>query len=190
MRDLKTANDELMTIQREVEVLRAQNIALRIAVDSSNVPTTDSTTNKAGTRHKREEQDRKEASSAAFGTGRGHVLGAAPSGGWTDLEKPEATGAEEYRQQMHSKWENEKKLQKRYVLVYYSITYPLPSDSNFRISVMEKRLQEKIDENEDLQNQLRKARDTVQTAVTTKDELQKRVTATTKLTQVRALLDY
>jgi len=59
---------------------------------------------------------------------------------------------DETRQQLHAKWEAEKKLSKR-------------------VGVLEKRLQEKIAENEDLLLQVARGRDTLQSAITAKDDI-------------------
>ena len=52
------------------------------------------------------------------------------------------------------------------------------------VSVLEKRLQEKITENDELQAQIQRARDTTQSAINTRDEIQKKVAGTAKLAQV------
>jgi chromosome segregation ATPase len=70
----------------------------------------------------------------------------------------------EYRQQMHQRWESEKKLQKK-------------------LSLIENRLKEKVDENNNLLNQLKHARETAQIALATKEELSKKVTAYARVTQ-------
>ncbi len=48
------------------------------------------------------------------------------------------------------------------------------------MSVLEKRLAEKMTENEELQLQVQKGRDTLQSALTTKEELQRRAQASQK----------
>lgn len=75
----------------------------------------------------------------------GHVLGADANQFARD-----GSGVDEYRQNMHMKWENEKKLQKR-------------------LATIENRLREKVEENQDLMNQLKHARDTAHTAMANKD---------------------
>ena len=44
-----------------------------------------------------------------------------------------------------------------------------------RLTTLEKRLQEKLEENEDLQAQLRRAREAAQSAIQTREEMQKKV---------------
>jgi predicted RNase H-like nuclease (RuvC/YqgF family) len=143
-----------------VEVLQAQNGALRMAAESSDRPNF-SMSAAVGSPHGSRphhlpgasEETKKDLFTTA---GRGHTLGEPPNtvGG--------AGAMDDYRQQMHAKWENEKKLTKR-------------------VSVLEKRLQEKVEENEDLQNQLQRARDTTQSAINTRDEMQKKVAGAAKL---------
>ena len=83
------------------------------------------------------------------GIGPGRVLGAADQADSDNVR-------DDVRQQLHQKWESEKKLQKR-------------------VTVLEKRLQEKIEEVEDLTAQLKKARDTAQAALSAKDEMSKKM---------------
>ena len=107
-------------------------------------------------------------------------------------------GVEEYRAHMQRKWENEKRLQKRYgplpVIVYsISLVYINNDLSGYvfificmlshRLTVVEGRLKEKVSENQDLLGQLKHARDAAQAAMVNKDELNRRVTAAAKLTQ-------
>jgi hypothetical protein len=80
----------------------------------------------------------------------GRVLGAAADQADGDNVR------DDVRQQLHQKWESEKKLQKR-------------------VTVLEKRLQEKIEEVEDLTAQLKKARDTAQAALSAKDEMSRKM---------------
>ncbi len=56
-----------------------------------------------------------------------------------------------------------------------------------RLSTLEKRLAEKMEENGELHSQLKRARDTTQSAISSREEMNKKVAAATKLTQVRCL---
>ena len=64
----------------------------------------------------------------------------------------------ELRMQQYTKWEADKKTQKR-------------------IAVLEKRLQSQVEEVADLTAQLKRARETAQTAITAKDELSKKMSS-------------
>lgn len=68
------------------------------------------------------------------------------------------------RQQPSTKLEADKKLQKR-------------------VAVLEKRLQSQVDEVTDLTAQLKRARETAQNAVAAKEEISKRLTLSSRLTQ-------
>lgn len=130
----------MLQLEREVELLRAQNIALRIAVETgagalpSAAPTSaPATTGSTGTvaasgstghvlgggRNKLEATAKERAQGAGAGAGASRTLGGESRGyvlgdGRDVAEGPGgAEGSEGYRQQMQSKWENEKKLQKR-----------------------------------------------------------------------------
>ena len=135
-----TGGPELDANNKELDVLKAENSNLRRMLESltSNLTTTG------------------QKSSV------GHILGSGSSGGG-DMNIS-GVGVDEYRQNMHMKWENEKKLQKR-------------------LSVIENRLKEKVDENQDLMNQLKHARETAHTAIANKDDMSRKVGAVTKLTQ-------
>lgn len=76
-------------------------------------------------------------------------------GGIGLVERGEGNEAD-IRMQQHTKWEADKKTQKR-------------------ITVLEKRLQAQVDEVADLTAQLKRARETAQTAISAKDELAKRM---------------
>jgi hypothetical protein len=67
----------------------------------------------------------------------------------SEIAPPAEVGTrEELRQQLHTKWENEKKLQKRYCMTYLYLRF---RNQLQRVSVLEKRLQDKIQECEDSQ---------------------------------------
>jgi hypothetical protein len=76
-------------------------------------------------------------------------------GGIGLVERGEGNEAD-LRMQQHTKWEADKKTQKR-------------------ITVLEKRLQAQVDEVADLTAQLKRARETAHTAISAKDELAKRM---------------
>jgi chromosome segregation ATPase len=194
VKDLKQANDQIIALQREVDVLQAQNSALRMAVESGEQPPQFASSSSAhagrtigggspgpaGGESKMEGPE-----GGVFGRSKGHTLGEAPASiGLGPGGAPAAGGVEDYRQQMHAKWENEKKLQKR--LVHFAAEWSqlfliLCFFVLHRVSVLEKRLQEKIDEIDDLQAQLQRARDTTQHAVAAREEMHKKVSGTAKL---------
>ena len=70
------------------------------------------------------------------------------------------TAVDELRQQLHHKWENEKKLQKRNI-------------------ILETRLKELTEECDDLRHQVIRAKDSMTGALTAKEEMQKRLAAHT-----------
>eukprot|EP00605_Chrysophyceae_sp_TOSAG23-4_P001830 GSChrysophyteH1.ASY1.ANO1.2020.1 assembled CDS len=109
VKDLKAANERAETAEKEVELLRAQNLALRKAAEETNP--------------------------AAHSNARSSAL-----------------------TQLHTKWESEKKLQKR-------------------LTVVERRLHEKLGEIDDLTNQLKRARDTATAAIAAKDDAIKKARA-------------
>ncbi len=158
--------------EKEIELLRAQNFALRKASENrvlndvsvhdheQNRSHDDSkskiTLNKSATAtssmvHTAATATNTSAQVDAF-SGKGHVVGE------SNVDR------DDLKSQLHAKWETEKKLQKR-------------------VTILEKRLQEKIEETEDLQLQLRKARDTAQNAVTLKEEEKKKTAIIMKQTQ-------
>jgi len=161
-------------LEKEIELLRAQNFALRKA--SENRVLNDTSVSAHDTEHNRSHDDSRSkitlnksaagvssmlpTSTTATNTsahvdafsGKGHVVGE------SNVDR------DDLKSQLHAKWETEKKLQKR-------------------VTILEKRLQEKIEETEDLQLQLRKARDTAQNAVTLKEEEKKKTAIIMKQTQ-------
>lgn len=102
-----------------------------------------------------------------YGTGKGNVLGRGDDkdrdrgrdlrGGVGLVVRGEGDDAD-VRMQQHTKWEADKKTQKR-------------------IAVLEKRLQSQVDEVADLTTQLKRAREAAQTAIATKDELSKKLSS-------------
>ncbi|CAM9286438.1 unnamed protein product, partial [Ectocarpus fasciculatus] len=104
------------TLERDIEVLRAQNQALR------------------HTQRDGDESGPLRRADQKAGDSDAKAVPSAPLEGATK---------EELRQQIHGKWEAEKRLQKR-------------------VSVLEKRLQDKVQECEDAQLQLRKAKESLQ----------------------------
>ena len=110
LRDLKAAGEQIAGLQREIEVLRAQNSALRIAVESSE--SVGPSFEQQRTHSDRLDSENGTRSESKWESSRGHLLGEVPG----SVSGPTGSGPaamEEYRQQMHAKWENEKKLQKR-----------------------------------------------------------------------------
>ena len=176
----KSANNQdnksqIEQFEKEIELLRAQNFALRKASenralnDVTSVSAHDSEQNRSHDDSKSRITFNKSATAAssmihtaATGTntsaqidafsGKGHVVGE------SNIDR------DDLKSQLHAKWETEKKLQKR-------------------VTILEKRLQERIEETEDLQLQLRKARDTAQSAVTLKEEEKKKTAIIMKQTQ-------
>lgn len=196
--------DQVRGIEEEAKVLRAQNIALRAALEKAEIaaqtasmrgpsdeprdgefgdsltpgrgreagrPGTDLGTPSTPSRGSARRNSLKASGTNTYvsrgrgGSGigtstdsKGHVLGSAGGGG-SQGDGP----TDEYRQQMQARWENEKKMQKR-------------------VTTLEKRLQEKIEENTVLQQQLAKARSSAQSALATQDTMQRKVNASAKLT--------
>jgi len=108
-------------LQREVELLRSENNALRRAMVGGGGEVSKAVVDRSQSEY--EEHDRSPRQPS------GRIVSGTPPG-----------GIEEMRQQLHSKWEAEKRLQKR-------------------ISTLEKRLQEKIEECDDAQAQLRRQKE-------------------------------
>lgn len=123
--NLRIAQDQAAQLQRELDVVRAQNIALRIAVEDGTDLAAPSRTSHMGesSRGAPEEKSKLEAESASasgpkmsrgrtlnegLGEGRGAV-GSGPGA----TSGPEIGPLGDYREQMHMKWEAEKKAQKR-----------------------------------------------------------------------------
>ena len=152
LRDLKGATERGDTLQKECEVLRAQNLALRRAAEeaSQNIGNV-----RVGAKRsvssidKGDSDNNRGKSSSAATAGPDHQFGTGNTLG-------DAGGApqDELRAQLHSKWESEKKLQKR-------------------LAVMEKRLHEKVEETEELTQQLKRARDMAQQAIQAKEDMAK-----------------
>ena len=102
---------------------------------------------------------------SGYGTGKGNVLGRGD-----DIDKDRGRNVRgeiglvgrgegnetDLRMQQHTKWEADKKIQKR-------------------MTVLEKRLQSQVDEVADLTAQLKRARETAQTAIAAKEELSKKL---------------
>ena len=154
LRDLKVVTERADTLEKEVEVLRAQNIALRKAAEELPVPVGSKRTAGAISQEGRPEDNA--VSNAAFNSAMSAQQNKSTFGGAANaLGGGDTAPQDELRSQLHSKWESEKKLQKR-------------------LTVIEKRLQEKMEECEDLTAQLKRARETTQAAITAKEELAKK----------------
>lgn len=152
------AGSKIEKLQIEIEVLKAQNQALRKASENEQ---------NAKARDGEIQYDKGQGIDIKVSkpgvteevkfTTKGNTLGAsAPAG--------EGGPVDELRQMQHSKWEAEKKLLKR-------------------LSTLEKRLQEKIDENGELQAQLKRAREQIQATSAAKEEFQKKAAAAIKTNQ-------
>jgi chromosome segregation ATPase len=164
LRDLKSATQKAEHFEKEVELLRAQNLALRRAAEEQAQQMAATGTKSASI-----------ASSAAGAAGAAGEVGGKPSafpshvgaapGAFTGTANVLGSGSDapqdELRQQLHAKWESEKKLQKR-------------------LTVVEKRLHEKLAEVDDLTAQLQRARELTQQALQSKDEYAKKASAASK----------
>ena len=155
------AGSKLEKLQIEIEVLKAQNLALRKA--SENEQNAKARDSEIQLDNKNQGIDSIKVTKPGVAdevkfTTKGNTLGsnapAAAEGGPVD----------ELRQMQHSKWEAEKKLLKR-------------------LGTLEKRLQEKIDENGELQAQLKRAREQIQATSAAKEEFQKKAAAAMKTNQ-------
>ena len=149
--DGTVTRSQVEQMQRELDVLRAQNIALREAVEK-NKKTSGAATDGFSDSFSRKSHESfgktapvssVNANSSGFTSG-GNVLGGA------DVQP-----RDELRTQLRDKYESEKKLQNR-------------------VKTLEKRLKEKLEENEELQHAVRKARDAAQSEMKAKDEATKR----------------
>ena len=83
----------------------------------------------------------------------GRILG---TGDGTEPPLPTGANNEDLRKQLHTKWEHEKQMQKR-------------------VLQLEQRLKERIDENSDLQEQLKRARMGVQQVTSQKENIAQKV---------------
>jgi hypothetical protein len=165
-------------LQRELEITKSENASLR---SSLSLPLTFShsvsISNAHLTPHRKafghptaarsilnapsgasagEDDEEESKAAAAGGGGAGRVLGGAS----TPIVVPGTM--EEMRQQLHSKWEAEKKLQKR-------------------IGILEKRLQEKVQEVDDAQAQLRRQKELTTQSQTTAQREKERAERLVKL---------
>lgn len=160
LKDLKASVARADKFEKDVEILRAQNLALRRAAEEASQEKLKGNTG-GGSMIKEFPKDL----GTTAGTG-GTGLSSSPSGradtfGGTSNTLGQGPPQDELRQQLHSRWEQEKKLQKR-------------------ITIMEKRLQEKMEENEDLTNQLKRAREMAQQAMHSKEEYSKKLQSSQK----------
>jgi centrosomal protein CEP290 len=161
LQDMKALTAKSEHFEKEVELLRAQNLALRRAAEeqsqqmaaagtkASLAPA--AATAEGGRPSQFPSNVGTGGGSATAFTGSANVLGAGAGDGPQD----------ELRQQLHTKWESEKKLQKR-------------------LTVVEKRLSEKLSEVDDLTSQLQKAREMTQQAISSKEEYAKKAQAAGK----------
>jgi len=166
LRDLKETAQRLEQLERECEVLRAQNLALRKSATAGELraagtgggsmfgPAGGGDGPQAAGGGGPGAAGRYGAPAAAggrtLGGSTGHVLG----GG----DGPAGGGGDDVRAHLHGKWEADKKLQAR-------------------LGTLEKRLKEKIEESDDLAAQLKKAREVAQGALAAKDEMAKKLQA-------------
>lgn len=157
----KSDNKAIEQLRREVELLQAQNAALRTAASSSSFTASNNNKQRPNPNSNEDEEEGKRDSSPGrnrlgnkaedtFTSSKGHTLG-----GGDEPPKMLGGGADDLRALQHAKWEAEKKMSKR-------------------VATLEKRLQEKMEENEELHQQLKRARENVQSAVSAKDDLQKK----------------
>lgn len=163
LRDLKSATQKAEHFEKEVELLRAQNLALRKAAEEQSQQMAASGAKAASVAAsagvggigadsgKPSQFPSNVGASGSNFSGPANVLGSGADGAPQD----------ELRQQLHAKWESEKKLQKR-------------------LTVVEKRLHEKLAEVEDLTSQLQRAREMTQQALQTKEEYAKKASAASK----------
>jgi centrosomal protein CEP290 len=144
----KSSGGRASQLEREIEVLRAQNVALRKAVEEGG-----GSSSSGATRSPLDDLPTP-ASGARFGApGQGNAVG-----GGNEVPK------DDLRAQLHTKWESEKKLQKR-------------------VTQLEKRLKEKLQENADMETQLKRAKEATQSAQSSKDDAMKKAAAAMKSTQ-------
>ena len=162
LKDLKTVTQKAEHFEKEVELLRAQNLALRRAAEETaqQLAATGGTAGASATASAGAGAGKPSDRPAAFPAGVGSAGGAAGSStafqGTANVLGATGEGPQdELRQQLHAKWESEKKLQKR-------------------LTVVEKRLMEKMGEVDDLTNQLQRAREMTQQAMSSKEEMQRR----------------
>lgn len=173
--------DRIEQLEREVDLLTTQNAALKRdpSTGGAGVGNKGSTGHGGGGGGGDASRD--------DGSG-GHVLGTGDAP--TDLQKMQ-----------REKWEEGQKLKKRYEqfctlwttilrlartwswsYVFCDVfLYLLCVITTLRVSVLEQRLQDKVSENEDLQNQIAKGRENLQTALIAKEELSRKAQASQKL---------
>jgi len=151
------SGSKLEKLQIEIEVLKAQNQALRRASENESFAKARDSENIIEKSNADNTKFIAKTTDEVKFTTKGNTLGTTPAAG-------ENGPVDELRQMQHSKWEAEKKLLKR-------------------LNTLEKRLQEKIDENGELQAQLKRAREQIQTTSAAKEEFQKKAAAAMKSTQ-------
>ena len=175
LRDLKETTARLEQLERECDVLRAQNLALRKAavtgdmkavagsssmfssgpaggIENASTQNAQAVTGPSGhAAAGRYGPTGTGAGGRTMGGGTGNVLG----GG----EGP--PGDDGVRSHLHGKWEADKKMQGR-------------------VTTLEKRLKEKMEEMEDMSAQLKKAREIAQNSLTAKEEMTKKMQAMAK----------
>lgn len=156
-------------IERELEILRTQNLTLRKAAEDkiiikskNNAYDDERIDDKKNIKEFNNTNNNTNNVSSKFATSKGNVLGVDIDGLTTGGG---IGGDNDIRNLQHNKWESEKKLQKR-------------------ISILEKRLEEKISDIEELQNQLKRSKEMTMTAIASKEEMNKKAAATLKQTQV------
>ena len=155
VKDIKAAQERAETMEKEVEVLRAQNLALRRAAEEMPVQVGSKRSVGNISTEGKPVDEHAGVSTAAYNSATGAQQNKASFGGTSNtLGGDGAAPQDELRAQLHTKWESEKKLQKR-------------------LTVIEKRLQEKMEECEDLTSQLKRARETTAAAITAKEQLAK-----------------
>jgi len=160
-------NAKIDQLERDAQVLRAQNITLRKALDENQNRSRELAEELEDSQFNRRAESSEilsvratSAPSAAAGggaastqtsfiQGKGHILGSAT------VEDSEGS-KDDLKQQLKAKWESEKKLQRR-------------------VTQLEHRLKERMDEIDELQNQLKKAKDSAQNAIIAKEEYAKKL---------------
>ena len=174
LRDLKETTARLEQLERECEVLRAQNLALRKAavtgdmkavagsssmfssgpaggIENASTQNAQTATGPSGHAAGRYGPTSTGTGGRSMGGGTGNVLGGGDG----------PSGDDGVRSHLHGKWEADKKMQGR-------------------LTTLEKRLKEKMEEMEDMSAQLKKAREIAQNSLTAKEELTKKMQAMAK----------
>jgi len=161
VKDIKAAQERADAMEKEIEVLRAQNLALRRAAEDMPAQVGSKRSVGAISQEGKPSDDHGGLSTAAYNSATGAQQNKSSFGGTSNtLGGDGSAPQDELRAQLHTKWESEKKLQKR-------------------LTVIEKRLQEKMEECEDLTSQLKRAREATSAAITAKDQLAKNQKANT-----------